>query len=109
MLLAHAEAILVWGQVVALYDQLMAIAPTPVVALNRAIAVAEVDGPDVGLALVDATALDGYHAWHVARADLLRRLGRGADARSEYDAAIGATENSAERAYLARRRDQIPE
>ncbi|MFZ0139652.1 MAG: RNA polymerase sigma factor [Aeromicrobium sp.] len=98
-----------WGQVVALYDQLMAIAPTPVVALNRAIAVAEVDGPDVGLALVDATALDGYHAWHVARADLLRRLGRGADARSEYDAAIGATENSAERAYLARRRDQIPE
>ena len=98
-----------WGQVVALYDQLMAVAPTPVVALNRAIAVAELDGPDVGLALVDATALDGYHAWHVARADLLRRLGRGAEARIEYDAAIGATENSAERAYLARRRDQIPE
>ena len=98
-----------WGQVVALYDQLMAVAPTAVVALNRAIAVAELDGPDVGLALVDATALDGYHAWHVARADLLRRLGRGADARREYDAAIGATENSAERAYLARRRDQIPE
>ena len=96
-----------WGQVVALYDQLMAVAPTPVVALNRAIAVAELDGPDVGLALVDATALDGYHAWHVARADLLRRLGRGAEARIEYDAAIGATENSAERAYLARRRDQI--
>ena len=98
-----------WGQVVALYDQLMAVAPTPVIALNRAIAVAELDGPDVGLSLVDATALDGYHAWHVARADLLRRLGRGADARGEYDAAIGATENSAERAYLARRRDQIPE
>ena len=98
-----------WGQVVALYDQLMAVAPTPVVALNRAIAVAELDGPDVGLALVDATALDGYHAWHVARADLLRRLGRGAEARNEYDAAIVATENSAERAYLARRRDQIPE
>jgi RNA polymerase sigma-70 factor (ECF subfamily) len=96
-----------WRQVVALYDQLMAVAPTPVVALNRAIAVAELDGPDVGLALVDAAALDGYHAWHAARADLLRRLGRGADARREYDAAIGATENSAERAYLTRRRDQI--
>ncbi len=96
-----------WGQVVALYDQLMAVAPTPVVALNRAIAVAEIDGPDVGLALVDAAALDGYHAWHAARADLLRRLGRGADARSEYDAAIAATENSAERAYLTRRRDQL--
>jgi RNA polymerase sigma-70 factor (ECF subfamily) len=98
-----------WGQVVALYDQLMAVARTPVVALNRAIAVAELDGPDVGLALVDAAALDGYHAWHTARAEMLRRLGRGADARNEYDAAIGATENSAEQAYLTRRRDQIPE
>ena len=98
-----------WRQVVALYDQLMAIAPTPIVALNRAIAVAELDGPDVGLALVDGLALDGYHAWHATRADLLRRLGRGADARAEYDAAINATANSAERAYLTRRRDQIAE
>ena len=96
-----------WGQVVALYDQLLALVPTPVVALNRAVAVAEIDGPDVGLALVDDVALTGYHAWHAARADLLRRLGRGADARSEYDAAIDATENLAERAYLTRRRDQI--
>ena len=98
-----------WGQVVALYDQLMTVAPTPVVALNRAIAVAELDGPDVGLALVDAVPLDGYHAWHATRADLLRRLGRGADARAEYDAAINATANSAERSYLTRRRDQIAE
>ena len=96
-----------WRQVVALYDQLMDVAPTPVVALNRAIAVAELDGPDIGLALVDAVPLDGYHAWHATRADLLRRLGRGADARTQYDAAIAATDNSAERAYLARRRDQI--
>ncbi|MGH3474130.1 MAG: RNA polymerase sigma factor [Aeromicrobium sp.] len=98
-----------WGQVVALYDQLLAVVPTPVVALNRAVAVAEIDGPDVGLALVDDVALAGYHAWHAARADLLRRLGRGADARAEYDAAIDATENSAERAYLTRRRDQMAE
>ena len=98
-----------WGQVVALYDQLLALVPTPVVALNRAVAVAEIDGPDVGLALVDDVALTGYHAWHAARADLLRRLGRGADARSEYNAAIDATENPAERAYLTRRRDQIAE
>ena len=98
-----------WGQVVALYDQLQVVTPTPVVALNRAVAVAELDGPDVGLRLVDDVALNGYHAWHAARADLLRRLGRGPEARSEYDAAIEATENSAERAYLTRRRDQIVE
>lgn len=98
-----------WSQVVVLYDQLMAVAPTPVVELNRAIAMAELDGPDVGLALVDRLDLGGYHAWHVARADLLRRLGRGAEARAEYDAAIAATENPAERAYLARRRGQVAE
>lgn len=98
-----------WAQVVALYDQLLVVAPTPVVALNRAIAVAELDGPDVGLALVNSLSLDGYHAWHAARAELLRRLGRGADARTEYDAAINATVNPAERAYLTRRRDQIVE
>jgi RNA polymerase sigma-70 factor, ECF subfamily len=98
-----------WNQVVALYDQLLTVVPTPIVALNRAVAVAEIDGPDVGLALVDDVALTGYHAWHAARADLLRRLNRSADARIEYDAAIQATENSAERAYLTRRRDQLVE
>ncbi|MCL2612926.1 MAG: RNA polymerase sigma factor [Nocardioidaceae bacterium] len=100
-----------WSQVVALYDQLYAVQPTPVVALNRAVAVAELDGPAVALALVDhpaiAVPLEGYHAWHATRADLLRRLGRGAEAAREYDAAIAATDNSAERAHLGRRRDQL--
>ena len=96
-----------WSQIVTLYDQLYAVAPTPVVALNRAVAIAELDGPDVALALVDALELTGYHAWHVTRADLLRRLGRGAEARSEYDAAIAATQNPAESAYLTRRRAQV--
>lgn len=96
-----------WSQVVALYDQLSAVAPTPIVALNRAVAIAELDGPDVALAIIDTLALDRYHAWHAARADLLRRLGRSAEARSAYDAAIAATQNSAERAYLTRRRDHL--
>jgi RNA polymerase sigma-70 factor (ECF subfamily) len=96
-----------WSQIAALYDQLYAVTPTPIVALNRAVAIAELDGPDVALAVVDSLALEGYHAWHVARADLLRRLGRGAEARAEYDAAIAATENPAERAYLTRRRSHL--
>lgn len=96
-----------WGQIVTLYSQLYAVAPTPIVALNRAVAVAELDGPAVALAEVDRLDLSGYHAWHATRADLLRRLGRSAEARAAYDAAIGATENPAERAYLSRRRDQL--
>ena len=96
-----------WSQVVALYDQLARLDPSPIVALNRAIAVAELDGPTVGLALVDHLPLDGYHAWHAARADLLRRLGRSADAKDAYDAAIAATQNSAERTYLARKRGEL--
>ncbi|VXB44615.1 RNA polymerase sigma factor [Aeromicrobium sp. 9AM] len=96
-----------WSQVVALYDQLYAVTPTPIVALNRAVAVAELDGPDVALAIVDSLDLSGYHAWHATRADLLRRLGRSAEARGEYDAAIAATENPAETAYLARRRAHL--
>lgn len=96
-----------WTQIVALYDQLYAVTPTPVVALNRAVAVAELDGPDVALAIVDALALAGYHAWHVTRADLLRRLGRSTEARAEYDTAIAATQNPAETAYLTRRRAHL--
>jgi len=96
-----------WSQIAQLYDQLHAVTPTPVVALNRAIAVAELDGPDVALGIVEGLALDGYHAWHATRADLLRRLGRSAEARSAYDAAVAATENPAEKAYLSRRRDQL--
>ena len=98
-----------WSQVVALYDQLARLDRSPVVALNRAIAVAELDGPHVALARVDALAapLDGYHAFHATRADLLRRLGRSSDARAAYDRAIELAGNSAEMAYLTRRRDEL--
>jgi len=96
-----------WRQVVALFDQLLVLSPSPVVALNRAVAVAEVDGPDVALGLVEPLGLTSYHAWHATRADLLRRLGRSAEARAAYDAAIAATENEAERGYLARRRGSL--
>ena len=96
-----------WSQVVALYDQLTRIDPSPIVALNRAVAVAELDGPQVALSLVDRLPLTGYHAWHAARADLLRRLGRNSEAIQEYDAALLATQNSAERAYLARRGGEL--
>ena len=96
-----------WSQVVALYDQLTRIDPSPIVALNRAVAVAELDGPSVVLALVDRLPLEGYHPWHAVRADLLRRLGRSTEAKEAYAAAISATQNSAERAYLARKRGEL--
>ena len=96
-----------WSQVVALYDQLAAIDPSPIVALNRAVALAELDGPEVALALVDRLDLSGYHAFHATRADLLRRLGRTAAARTAYDRAIELATNTAEVAYLRRRRDQL--
>jgi len=104
---AAAAADTDWSQVVALYDRLARIDPSPIVALNRAVAVAELDGPGVALALVDRLPLSGYHPWHATRADLLRRLGRSAEARRAYDAAIAATQNSAERAYLSRRRGEL--
>ncbi|MER5539054.1 RNA polymerase sigma factor [Streptomyces mirabilis] len=93
-----------WGQILQLYDQLAALAPSPVVALNRAVAVAEVEGPESALALVDALDLDGYHAFHAVRADLLRRLGRHTEAGRAYEAAIALTESTPERAYLERAR-----
>ena len=99
-----------WPQIATLYDQLLRIDPSPVVRLNRAVAIAELDGPEVALAEVDRlgpAGLDGYHAWHATRADLLRRLGRSVDARAAYDAAIASAGNAAERAWLARRRDQL--
>lgn len=96
-----------WSQIVALYDQLSAIAPSPVVTLNRAVAVAELDGPEVALAQVDRLELDGYHAWHATRADLLRRMERWDQARAAYDAAIALAGNAAERAWLEQRRDQL--
>jgi RNA polymerase sigma-70 factor, ECF subfamily len=96
-----------WRQIVALYDQLLAVEPSPVVALHRAVAVAEVDGPAAGLQLVDALDLGGYHLLHSVRADLLRRLGRDAEAAQVYDAAIAHAGNAAERAFLQRRRAEL--
>ncbi|WP_155371082.1 RNA polymerase sigma factor [Catellatospora vulcania] len=96
-----------WSQVVALYDQLVRLDPSPIVRLNRAIAVAELDGPQVALAEVDGLPLEGYHAFHATRADLLRRMGRSEQARAAYDRAIGLAGNAAETLYLTRRRDQL--
>jgi hypothetical protein len=79
------------------------------VRLNRAIAVAELDGPEVALAEIDGLPLEGYHAFHATRADLLRRLGRSEESRAAYDRAIGLAGNTAETAYLIRRRDQLDE
>ncbi|MET0685228.1 MAG: RNA polymerase sigma factor, partial [Solirubrobacteraceae bacterium] len=91
-----------WRQILALYDQLLAVAPGPVPALNRAVALAEVEGPAAGLAAVDELALDDQLA-HAIRADLLRRLGRVDEARDAYAAALERTRNAAEREFLERR------
>ena len=98
-----------WSQVVALYDQLVRIDPSPIVALNRAVAVAELDGPEVALSAVGRLEdrLAGYHAYHATRADLLRRLGRRRESRAAYDKAIQLAGNTAEIGYLTRRRDQL--
>jgi RNA polymerase sigma-70 factor (ECF subfamily) len=106
-----------WGQILQLYDQLLTVAPSPVVALNRAVAVAEVSGPATALTLVDelgaaagpgtGPALAGYYLFHAIRADLLRRLDRPADAAAAYDAALASTANAAEQAFLRRQRDQL--
>jgi RNA polymerase sigma-70 factor (ECF subfamily) len=100
----HADAATVeqtdWSQIVALYDQLIAIAPTPVVALNRAIAIAEVQGPAAALALVDGLDLDNYHPFHATRADLLHRVGRDSEAATAYDHAAALAPTDAERAFL---------
>jgi RNA polymerase sigma-70 factor (ECF subfamily) len=97
-----------WRQVLALYDQLLALHPIPVVALNRAVAVAEVAGPDAALAEIDGLDLDDFHLLHAVRADLLRRLGRDAEAADAYEAAIALAENAAERDFLRRRRATLP-
>ncbi len=96
-----------WGQVVALYDQLMALAPSPVVALNRAVAVAEIAGPAAALEQVDALDLPRSHVFHAVRADLLRRLGRSVEAVAAYEAALEMAGNDPERAFLRRRRDEL--
>ena len=99
----HSEGVTDWSQVVALYDQLLAVAPSPVVALNRAIAVGERDGPEPGLTLLADLDLDGYHLFHAARAELLQRLGR-EEALEAFDRALALTENGAERELLGRLR-----
>jgi RNA polymerase sigma-70 factor, ECF subfamily len=96
-----------WRQILRLYDQLIVFLPTPVVALNRAVAVAEVEGPARALALVDDLPLAGFHIFHAVRADLLRRLGRASDAVLAYEAALAVTANAAERRFLGRRRDAL--
>ncbi|TDC45705.1 RNA polymerase sigma factor [Jiangella ureilytica] len=98
-----------WSQVVALYDQLVRLEPSPIIVLNRAVAVSELDGPEVALAAVDRLEdqLAGYHAFHATRAELLRRLGRSQQARAAYDTAIELAGNTAETAYLTRRRGQL--
>ncbi|MDJ0419524.1 RNA polymerase sigma factor [Rhodococcus opacus] len=96
-----------WWQILQLYDQLMPLAPSPVVALNRAVAVAEVRGPEQGLALVDQLDLGNYHLYHAVRADLLRRLGRSGEAARAYDAARDRTENVVEREFLRVQRDSL--
>ena len=96
-----------WWQILQLYNQLLTLAPSPVVALNRAVAVAEVEGPDAALTLVDDLDLDGYHLFHAIRADLLRRLGRNAEAAIAYDAAIAHTENATERDFMERSRQAL--
>jgi RNA polymerase sigma-70 factor (ECF subfamily) len=102
----HADAATLeetdWSQIVALYDQLLAIAPTPVVALNRAIAIGEVQGAAAALALVDDLDLDTYHPFHAARADLLRRLGRASEAAAAYERAAEMAPTDAERDFLRR-------
>ncbi len=96
-----------WLQILQLYDQLLSLAPSPVVALNRAVAVAEVKGPESALAVVDALDLDQYRLFHAIRAELLRRMGRNVDAAAAYEAAIARTENAAERKFLQRKRDSL--
>ena len=96
-----------WGQILQLYDQLLALAPSPVVALNRAVAVAEVEGPAAALTVVDGLDLPEFHLFHAIRADLLRRLARPAEAAAAYAQAIARCENAAERTFLQRRRAQL--
>jgi RNA polymerase sigma-70 factor (ECF subfamily) len=97
-----------WSQVVTLYDQLLVIAPSPVVGLNRAIAVGELRGPVEALALVDALDLDGYHLLHAVRAELLRRSGDAESARTAYERALALVANPAERRHLERRVASLP-
>jgi RNA polymerase sigma-70 factor (ECF subfamily) len=96
-----------WRQIRALYDQLMAIAPSPIVALNRAVAVAEIDGPAAALTQIEGLELEAYYLFHAIRADLLRRVGRVDEAAAAYRTALERTENASERRYLERRLESV--
>lgn len=98
-----------WSQIVTLYDRMTRVDPSPIVRLNRAVALAELDGPDVALTEVDKLthALDSYHAFHATRADMLQRLGRASESQTAYDRALQLTANPAEHLHLARRRAQL--
>lgn len=100
----HAEAVTFdatdWPQIVALYDQLLVVAPTPVVALNRAVAIGEVEGSAAALAFVEELDLASYHPFHAVRADLLRRLGRDGEAATAYARAAELAPSAAEREFL---------
>ena len=107
----HADAVAAaatdWSQIVELYDQLLIFSPTPIVALNRAIAVAELDGPGAALAIIEQLDLDNYHLYHAARADLLERLDRPEEAGAAFDRAIDLATNEVERDHLRHRRDAL--
>jgi RNA polymerase sigma-70 factor (ECF subfamily) len=96
-----------WSQILQLYDQLNAVAPGPIVALNRAVALAEVEGPHAALTAVDGLDLDRYYLFHAIRADFLRRLGRASEAALAYDTAIGLCDNTVEREFLQDRRQSL--
>jgi RNA polymerase sigma-70 factor, ECF subfamily len=96
-----------WNQIPTLYDQLLSITQTPIVALNRAVAVAEIHGPQAALALIDELPLDRYRIYHAIRADLLGRLGKTDEAEAAYRAAIDHADNATEIAFLKRRREAI--
>lgn len=105
----HTDPVTDWTQIIALYDQLVQLDPSPVVALNRAVALAEIEGPAVALRLVDDLDLKAFHLFHAIRGDLLARLGRIGEARQAFDTAASLTSNQAEHAYLIARRNQLGE
>jgi RNA polymerase sigma-70 factor (ECF subfamily) len=105
---ARADAETDWGQILQLYDQLLVVTPTPVVALNRAVALAEVAGAALALETVDQLDLSDYYLFHAVRADLLSRVGRNDEARNAYATAIALTSNAVERAFLERARQALP-
>jgi RNA polymerase sigma-70 factor (ECF subfamily) len=108
---AESTAATDWRQIVALYNHLVRMQPSPVVYLNRAVAIAMRDGPEAGLAHIDAVLADGelanYYLAHAARADMYRRLGRTAEARSSYETALALTQQEPDRQFLARRLDEL--